>query len=400
MKALVYKEPYKVAVEKVDDPRVEAPGDAIVKITSAAICGSDLHMYEGRTGVKPGTVFGHENLGVVEEIGPGVTSLKVGDRVVLPFNIACGFCFNCLRGYTSACLIANAAAPHAAYGYADMGPFKGGQAEYLRVPYADFNALKLPGTPGDQWEDDFVTLADIWPTGHHGVELAGVRPGGTVAVFGAGPVGLMAVLSSALKGASEIYCVDRDPGRLKLAEQAGAIAINFSQGDPVEQIKTMRRANASWRGALRPGEEKMDGVMHGIDAVGYQAHDDKDQSKENPMQVFDDLIRVVNPTGTIGMVGVYPAQDPGGVNEQAKQGIFEIPWGQVFDKGLTIGMGQAPVKRYNEYLRDVIIAGKAKPGFIVSHRLPLDAAPDAYKRFDARDGEYTKVILKPGLAAS
>jgi len=197
MKAVVYKEPCQVAVENVDDPRIEAPGDAVVRITSAAICGSDLHMYEGRTGAQPGTVFGHENMGVVEEVGPGVTSVKVGDRVVLPFNIACGFCFNCLRGFTSACLTVNAAAPHAAYGYADMGPFKGGQAQYLRVPYADFNALKLPGTPGDQWEDDFVTLADIWPTGHHGVELAGVREGGTVAVFGAGPVGLMAVLSSA-----------------------------------------------------------------------------------------------------------------------------------------------------------------------------------------------------------
>jgi len=400
MRAVVYKEPGTVSVESVDTSRIEMPTDAVVRITSAAICGSDLHMYDGRTGVKPGTVLGHENMGVIEQIGPGVTSLKVGDRVVLPFNIACGFCFNCLRGFTSACLVANQQAPHAAYGYADMGPFKGGQAEYLRVPYADFNALKLPGTPGDQWEDDFVMLADIWPTGHHGVELAGVGVGSTVAVFGAGPVGLMAVLSCVLKGASEIYCVDREPGRLKLAEQAGAIPIDFSKSDPVEQIKAIRRQNAAWRTALRPGEEKMDGVMHGVDAVGYQARDDKDGSRENPMQVFDDLIRLVNPTGTIGMVGVYPAQDPGGVDEKAKQGLFEIPWGKVFDKGLTIGMGQAPVKRYNEYLRDLIIAGKAKPSFIVSHRLPLDAAPDAYKHFDARGSEYTKVVLKPSLAAA
>ncbi len=398
MQAVVYKEPCTVAVESVDEPRIEAPGDAIVKITSAAICGSDLHMYEGRTGAKPGTVFGHENMGVVEEIGPGVTSIKVGDRVVMPFNIACGFCFNCLRGFTSACLTANAAAPHAAYGYADMGPFKGGQAQRLRVPYADFNALKLPGRPGDEWEDDFVMLADIWPTGHHGVELAGVQSGGTVAIFGAGPVGLMAVLSCVLKGASEIYSVDRDAGRLKLAEQGGAIPIDINKGDPVEQIKELRRQNQAWRGALRPGEEKMDGVMHGIDAVGYQARDEQDQSRENPMQVFDDLIRVVNPTGMIGMVGVYMPKDPGGVDEQAKQGVFEIPWGQVFNKGLTIGMGQAPVKRYNEHLRDLIIAGKAKPSFIVSHRLPLEQAPDAYRHFDARDGDYTKVILKPELA--
>ncbi len=399
MRAVVYKEPCTVTVEQVDNPRIENPRDAIVKITSAAICGSDLHMYEGRTDAKPGTVFGHENLGVVEEVGPGVTSIKVGDRVVLPFNIACGFCFNCLRGFTSACLTVNAQAPHAAYGYANMGPFKGGQAEHLRVPYADFNALKLPGTPGDEWEDDFVMLADIWPTGYHGVELAGVQPGGTVAIFGAGPVGLMAVLSASLKGASEIYSVDRDAGRLGLAKQAGAIPINIDKGDPVEQIKELRRQNTAWRAALRPGEEKMDGVMHGVDAVGYQARNDQDQSKENPMQVFDDLIRAVNPTGTIGMVGVYMPKDPGGVDEQAKHGVFEIPWGQVFNKGLTIGMGQAPVKRYNEYLRDLIIAGKAKPSFIVSHRLPLEAAPDAYKNFDARGDEYTKVILKPEMAA-
>ncbi len=400
MKAVVYKEPCRVAVENVDDARLEAPGDAIVKITSAAICGSDLHMYEGRTGAQPGTVFGHENLGVVVEVGPGVTSIKVGDRVVLPFNIACGFCFNCLRGFTSACLTANPRAPHAAYGYADMGPFKGGQAEYLRVPYADFNCLKLPGTPGDEWEDDFVTLADIWPTGHHGVELAQVQPGGTVAVYGAGPVGLMAVLSATIKGAGEIYCIDREPGRLKLAEMAGAIPIDFTKGDPVEQITAMRQKNAAWVASRRPGEERMSGVMHGIDAVGYQARDEQDPSHENPMQVFDDLVRLVNPTGTIGMVGVYMPKDPGGVDDKAKQGVFEIPWGQIFNKGLTLGMGQAPVKRYNEYLRDLIIAGKARPSFIVSHRLPLDAAPEAYRNFDARGSEYTKIVLKPGLTAA
>jgi len=161
MKAVVYKGSHQVAVESVEDSRIEAPGDAVVRITSTAICGSDLHMYDGRTDIAPGTVLGHENLGVVEAVGPGVTSIKVGDRVVLPFNIGCGFCYNCLRGFSSDCLTVNQAAPHAAYGYANMGPFRGGQAQYLRVPYADFNALKLPGTLGDQWEDDFVTLADI-----------------------------------------------------------------------------------------------------------------------------------------------------------------------------------------------------------------------------------------------
>ncbi len=400
MKAVVYKEPYSVAVEAVDDPRIEAPGDVIVKITTAAICGSDLHMYDGRTGAKPGTVFGHENMGVVQEVGLGVVSIKKGDRVVLPFNIACGFCFNCLRGFTSDCLTINPQGPHAAYGYVDMGPFKGGQAEYLRVPYGDFNCLKLPGTPFDEMEDDFVMLADIWPTGYHGAELAQVRPGGTVAVFGAGPVGIMAVLSSVLKGASVVYCVDRDAQRLKLAEQAGGTPINMNDGDPVEQIQQMRKSNINIQNALRPGEEKLTGVTHGIDAVGYQARSDANPSTENPTQVLDDLIRLVNPTGHLGLVGVYNNNDPSGVDEKAKQGVFELPWGAAFGKGLSIGMGQAPVKRYNEYLRDLIVMGRAKPSFIVSHRLPLDGAPDAYKHFDERGGEYTKVVLKPELAAA
>ena len=161
----------------------------------------------------------------------------------------------------------------------------------------------------------------------------------------------------------------------------------------------LRLTNKSWLGSLRHGEERMAGVMHGNDAVGYQAVETNDPSRENPMQVLDDLMRLVNPTGYIGMIGVYMAQDPNGVVEKAKQGSFDIPWGQVFDKGLSIAMGEAPVKSYNEYLRDLIVAGKAKPSFVVSHRHSLDAAPDAYKQFDSRDGEVTKVILKPELDA-
>lgn len=187
MQAVVYKGKNKVAVENVPDPKIEAPGDAIIRITTAAICGSDLHMYEDRSTAEPGIIFGHENQGVVEEVGPGVVSIEPGDRVVLPFNIACGFCFNCIRGYTNACLTANPKAPTAGYGYAGVGPYRGGQAELLRVPYADFNCLKLPGEPGDKFEDDFVLLADIFPTGWHAAELANVESGDSVAVFGAGP---------------------------------------------------------------------------------------------------------------------------------------------------------------------------------------------------------------------
>lgn len=170
IKAVVYKAPFQVAVEDVPEPRIQHPSDAIVRITSTAICGSDLHMYEGRTAAKPGLVFGHENLGIVEEIGPGVVSLKKGDRVGMPFNVACGFCFNCERGYTAYCLTVNPGFAGGAYGYVAMGPYMGGQAEYLRVPFADFNALKLP--PGTEHEEDFVLLADAFPTGYHGAELA------------------------------------------------------------------------------------------------------------------------------------------------------------------------------------------------------------------------------------
>jgi len=175
----------------------------------------------------------------------------------------------------------------------------------------------------------------------------------------------------------------------------GGTPIDFTKGNPVEQIKEMRSNN----GALRPGEERMNGVDHGCDCVGYQGRDDQDPSCENPMQVVDDLIEVVNPTGKIGMVGVYMPQDPGGVDEHAKQGEFLIPWGKIFNKGLQTGMGQAPVKRYNEFLRNMIIAGKAKPSQIISQRLPLDKAPEAYKNFDQRGDGWTKVVLKPGGTA-
>ncbi len=273
MKAVVYKGKNKVAVEDPPDAKIEGPTDAVIKITTAAICGSDLHMYEDRSSASPGCVFGHENQGVVEEVGAGVTSIKKGDRVVLPFNIACGFCFNCTRGWTSACLTLNKKVAGAAYGYADMGPYRGGQAEYLRVPYADFNALKLPGTPGDQFEDDFVLLADIFPTSWHATELANVKSGDPVAVFGAGPVGLLAAYAALIKGASQVFVVDRAPERLQKAKDIGAIPIDFSKGDPVKQIKEHRKNDKNVQQGFRPGEsEKMSGVNCAIDAVGFQAN--------------------------------------------------------------------------------------------------------------------------------
>lgn len=404
MKAVVYKGKNRVAVEEVADPRIEAPGDAIIRITTAAICGSDLHMYEERSSAEPGTVFGHENQGVVEQTGPGVSGLQEGDRVVLPFNIGCGFCFNCTRGFTNACLTANPEAATAGYGYSGMGPYRGGQAELLRVPYADFNALKLPGKPGDEFEDDFVLLADIFPTGWHAAELANVKSGDSVAVFGAGPVGLLSAYSSLIKGAAEVYVVDRAPERLRLAEQIGAVPVDFTKGDPVEQIKDLRASNKYRKQALRPGEEKMAGVNCAIDAVGYQAVSEKDPEKEDPMQTVRQIAELVNPTGSVGLIGVYFDEDPGGVDKHAKQGEFLFPLGKFWNNGISIGQGQAPVKRYNVYLRDLIIMGRAKPSFIVSHRLPLARAVEAYEHFDKRGvgtgKEWTKVLLKPGLKAA
>jgi glutathione-independent formaldehyde dehydrogenase len=377
MKAVVYQKPFSVAVENVPGPAIQHPNDVIVRVTSTAICGSDLHMYEGRTAAQPGIVFGHENLGIIEEVGSGVTALRKGDRVVMPFNVACGFCKNCQAGFTGFCLNVNPGFAGGAYGYVAMGPYMGGQAEYLRIPYAEFNCLVLP--PGKEHETDFVMLADIFPTGYHGCELADVRPGETVAVYGAGPVGLMAAYSALLRGASQVFVVDRVPERLAKAAQIGAVPINFDAGDPVEQIK-----------AQTGGE----GTDKGIDAVGYQAVTQQGTS-EQPALVLNALIQTVRATGALGIPGLYVPADPGGVDEQAKRGMLGIAFGKLFEKGLRLGTGQCNVKRYNRQLRDLIIAGRAKPSFVVSHELPLTEAPAAYEKFDKRIDGYTKVVLHP-----
>jgi len=337
MKAVSYKSVRKMEVADRPKPKIKSPTDALLRVTTSGICGSDLHMYDGRTPLDEGTVVGHEIMGVIEEVGEAATSIKKGDRVVLPFNIACGFCFNCHRGHTEACLTMNPEQPHAAYVYAGMGPYQGGQAEFVLVPHADFNCLKLPGKPGDQWEDDFLLLADVFPTAFHATELACVAAGKTVAVFGAGPVGLLSAYCSVLKGASEVYVVDNIAERLQKAEEMGAIAVDFGKGDPVEQIFKLRKKNKGIQQSLRPGEEKMEGVDCAIDAVGYQARNDDDPKNEKPTQVLENCLRVVNPTGSIGIIGVYIAPDPGARNEQAKKGIFPFPIADFFDKGITMG---------------------------------------------------------------
>ena len=377
MKAVIYKGPYHVAVEDVPEPVIEEPSDALVRITTTNICGSDLHMYEGRTGVEAGKVLGHENMGIVEDVGAGVSRVKRGDRVSVPFNIACGTCRNCTSGWTSFCLRTNPTegVDGAAYGYAQMGPYQGGQAEYLRVPYADFNLLVLP--PGD-FERDFTTLSDIFPTGFHGAQLAGVGPGDTVAIFGAGPVGLLAAHSSYLRGAARVFVADLEPDRLALAEKFGATPVNIAGRDAAEQIL-----------------DATDGVGadRGIEAVGYQAHDQ--EGVEHPEMVLDGLVRCVRTTGGIGVVGVYVPQDPNAPSQSAKDGRIGFGFGALFQKGQHLGTGQCPVKRYNEFLRDLIIAGKANPSLLVSHEVALDDAADAYDKFDKRIDGYTKVLLHP-----
>ena len=377
MRALVYNGPFDVSVTDVPDATIEAPTDAVVRVTTTNICGSDLHMYEGRTSVEEGKILGHENMGIVEAVGAGVSRIKVGDRVSVPFNIACGTCRNCTRGWTSFCLRVNPieGMDGAAYGFAGMGPYDGGQAELLRMPYADFNLLRLP--EGTEHENDFTMLSDVFPTGFHGAVLAEVGIGDRVVVYGAGPVGLMAAHSSFLLGASQVFVVDKASDRLALAESIGATPIDFSKGDPVEQVLDATDGL---------------GTDRGVEAIGYQAHDAS--GEEHPELALDNLVKTVRATGSIGVVGVYVPSDPG-VDDPSSAGKIGWDYGVFFTKGQRMGTGQAPVKRYNRQLRDMIITGRAHPSFIVSHELPLDQAPEGYEHFDNREDGWTKVLLKP-----
>ncbi len=377
MKALIYNGTRDVSVANVSDPKIERPTDVLVRITSTNICGSDLHMYEGRTDLEPGRILGHENLGQVTEVGDAVDRVKVGDWVCLPFNISCGHCKNCERGLTAFCLTLNPGTAGAAYGFAGMGPYNGGQAEYLRVPYGDFNCLRLPAD-AEEKQADYVMVADIFPTGWHCTELAGMRPGESVVVYGAGPVGLMAAYSAMIKGASKVMIVDHHSDRLRLAEQVGVISIDDSKGSPVEQVL----AQTNGQGADR-----------GCECVGYQCHDH--HGHEVPNLTMNNLVASVRPTGGIGVVGIFLPRDPGGADELAKQGEIAFDMGTFWFKGQSIGTGQANIKAYNRQLRDLIHTGRAKPSWIVSHSLRLDEAPDAYRHFDDRDDGWTKVVLRP-----
>jgi glutathione-independent formaldehyde dehydrogenase len=390
MKAVVYEGTRRIGIHDVEDATIEEPTDVVVRVTSSAICGTDLHMYDGRTGAEPGLVIGHEPLGMVERVGAGVALVKEGDRVAVPAHLFCGVCFNCSRLLSAACLRVRPGGFGAAYGYAGMGPYRGAQAELLRVPFADANCVPLPGEPGDEREDDFAMLGDAFVTGWHATELAHVVPACTVAVFGAGSVGLLAAYSALLRGAAEVYVVDRVPERLEKAGELGAIPVDFRDGDPVQQIRELRA-----RRGLPVGEEPMDGVDKAIDAVGFQASDRDDPSRENPSQVIADIARLVNPTGSVAIAGVYAEKDLDPAPQGSADGALQIPWATLFGKGLSVGFGRTHDRRYTTKLRDLVVAGRAHPGRVVSHHAGLDAAPELYDRFDRRADGVVKAVLQP-----
>ncbi|HET9086402.1 MAG TPA: glutathione-independent formaldehyde dehydrogenase [Acidobacteriaceae bacterium] len=385
MKALVYHGPRKVSVDNVPDARIEKQTDVVIKLTTTNICGSDLHMYDGRTDVEKGKILGHENLGVVVEVGSAVDSVKKGDKVVLPFNIGCGFCANCERGLTGFCL--TCADPSvmpgmagAAYGFAGMGPYSGGQAEYLRVPYADFNCLQLP-EDADEKEKDYVMLSDIFPTGWHATRLAGLQPGESIIIYGAGPVGLMAALSARIQGASQIFVIDGHADRLALAKKIGATPIDALNGEVGDQIREMTHGL---------------GADCGAECIGYQCHNAA--GEEVPNLVMNSLVDSVKATGMLGVIGVFVPKDPHAKDKLAQKGQIAFDFGKFWFKGMKMGTGQCNVKAYNRRLRDLIHHGKANPSLIISHELPLTDAPDAYKHFNQRDKGWTKVILHPHAA--
>jgi len=393
MKAVILEETRRIVVREVPDAEMQQTTDVLLRITSSAICGTDLHFYEGRMLGIEGGVIGHEPLGIVEEVGSAVKSVRKGDRVVVPTHICCGFCAMCVGGHSSACLTTNPGSAGAAYGYPNKGGYQGAQAELLRVPLADANCLKLPGEPGDAWEDDFVLLADAFTTGYHAAASIDVSPGDTVAVFGAGAVGLLAAYSARLRGAARIYVVDAIPERLDKAGELGATPINFLHGDPVEQIKEQQ---SKWRsgGAFRL-ESPLSGVTCAIDAIGFQARSRQQLSKEDPFWVTEAMADIINPAGRMAITGVWPAIDPHAADPAPAQGKLTVPWSKLFNKNVNIVMGRDDDERWNRKLRDMIITGAAKPSRIVSHRLRLDEAPDAYAKFDARQDGFIKVVLQP-----
>jgi glutathione-independent formaldehyde dehydrogenase len=393
MQAVVLTKPRQISIEEVAEPQLKATTDVLLRLSSTAICGTDLHIYGGRLGGGERIVIGHEPLGVVERVGSDVVNVRVDDRVTVPTHICCGFCPNCVHGYSAQCLTTNPGKAGAAYGYPGMGGYTGAQTELLRVPFGDANCLRLPGEPGDSWEHDFVLLSDALPTAFHATELTRVREGDVVVIYGAGAIGLLTTMCAYMRGAAQVFVVDAIPERLDKAGELGAVPIDMREGNAADRILEQlarERTGIAWR-----GEEANLGATVGIDAIGFQARDPHDYSVEKPTTVIDDLARIVAPKGRLGVIGVFLDSDPHARDETAQHGEYLIPWGALFKKGVTIGMGRDDDKRYNDHLRDSIVRGRIKPSAIISHRLPLRDAADAFAKFDARSDGYIKVVLEP-----
>ena len=360
----------------------DAPHGVILKIVTTNICGSDQHMVRGRTTAPQGLILGHEITGEVIEKGNDVEMLEVGDIVTVPFNIACGRCRNCREGKTGICLTVNPARPGAAYGYVDMGGWVGGQAEYVMVPYADFNLIKFPNKERAMAKiKDLTLLSDIFPTGYHGCIKAGVGPGTTVYIAGAGPVGLAAAVGAQLLGAAVVIVGDMIPERLAQAKSFGCEVIDVSKitnlADAIAQIV---------------GEPVVDCA---VDAVGFEARGHgAGAAKEAPATVLNSLQEVVRAGGSIGIPGLYVTGDPGAVDEAAKIGALSIRIGLGWAKSCSFHTGQCPVLRYNRQLMNAILYEKCHPAKAVNvTMISLDQAAQGYKDFDK--GAARKFVIDP-----
>lgn len=389
MKALCWYGAEDVRVNTVPDPQILNPRDAILRITSTAICGSDLHLYNGYIPtMQPGDILGHEFMGEVVELGKGVTNLRVGDRVVVPFTIACGHCFFCESNLWSLCDNSNpnawmaekayGSSGSALFGYSHLfGGYAGGQAEYVRVPFADVGPVKVPDGLRDE---QVLFLSDILPTGYMAAEFCEIKPGQIVAVWGCGPVGQMAIKSAYLFGAERVIAIDRVPERLEMAREQGcAHVLNYEEVDVLEMLKELTGGR---------------GPDACIDAVGLEAHGTGidawyDWAKQAVRLETDrptalrQAIQACRKGGIISIPGVY-----GGL-------LDKFPLGAAFSKGLTFKMGQTHVHRYMRPLLERIMNGEIDPTFVITHHLPLDQAPQGYKIFRDKRAQCIKVVLKP-----
>ena len=390
MRALCWHGKEDIRVDTVPDPRIQDPRDIIVKISSTAICGSDLHLYGGFVpSMEEGDIVGHEPMGEVVEVGRDVKTLRRGDRVVVPFTISCGTCFFCRKQMFSLCDTSNPNAdaarevmsqsPAGLLGYSHLlGGFPGGQAEYLRVPFADVGPVKIP--PGLR-DEQVLFLSDIFPTGYMAAENAEIEPGETVAVWGCGPVGQFAIQSAWMLEAGRVIAIDRVPERLRMAEERGrAETINFDDGDVYERLMALTSGRGPDRcidavGTEAHGRGSVDAMFDKVKVAAYVGTD-------RP-HVLREAIMCCRKGGTISVPGVYIGF------------LDKIPFGAAMGKGLTIKTGQTHVPRYHQLLLGKIEAGEIDPSFVITHQLPLEEGPEAYRMFrDKKDG-CIKVVLKP-----